>query len=602
MSSNSNDGGGPAPDGEPESFNNGGPAPDDQALRDVENIIDDIVNGIDISPKKSEKSENSEKSEKPDQSVKFFDFIDQTIDSAYICRNCIAFHPKLPILVMGSCKTHGAGPGSPAEYAEYVSVWDVTQPQKKQRNFEFDTCIQGTTHFSFDSTGEHLVIASENTHLQMFKVACVLGTDACEMGSEVKHKECIGGGCAAVPSYKKNPVKEKYSNLSLSSLRCFAVNPTASEYDILTGYFSEFCVDDSTTGIFLSCSRECEEINLSKQIPSEIVSWPRISSEYKIKSLAFCYKPSDIPGVIFATGYRVEHDKNFRPKGMVQLCHYVHGGDKSAQVFSKEYNTHREILSIACHPALPIIAVGTETRTLILKYNPSDINEKDLHLVYEIQGLQANSIAFHPSLPILAITSLTRISLWLCETVHKYRVKELHFDMGSTIECIAFHPNPELNYMAAVSRNKTRVWNIEPIVKQLLSENPFKVLITIFGDIANRLIQRFTTERHQIVFRPTLVKRILSRVLAKVFPDSVHITEDSLYDILKLFFIINPKAHTGIILKKMFPPSRGGGSNGGKTKRKKWTIKKLKTNNKMKKPISRKMKLRNKSVNRRNRK
>jgi WD40 repeat protein len=243
---------------------------------------------------------------------------------------------------------------------------------------------------------------------------------------------------------------------------------------------------------------------------------------------------------------------------------------------------------------LPIIAVVSEEQTQILKYNPFDINDKDLQMVHRIYGLQANSIAFHPSLPILAVTSLNRISLWLCEPVHKYRVKELHFDMGSTIECIAFHPNPELNYMAAVSRNRTRVWNIEPIIKQLLSENPFKILITIFGNIANTLIHRFTIEQQQIVFRPRFVRWILSRVLTTVFPEGVHITDDSLYDILKLFFIINPRDHTGIPLKTLFPPKRGGGSK--RMKRTKWTIKKLK------KPISRKMKIRNKSINRRNRK
>ena len=579
----SSDNGEPARDDESESFVNDEPSLDDQALSDVANIIDGIVNSIDVPPKKSKKHK---------QSVEFFDFNDETLNSAAICRNCIAFHPILPILVMGSCKeSNAAGPETPAEY---VSVWDVTKPYQKQRNLKFNTCTQVRTHFSFNSTGEYLVIASDNIHLQRFELADVLRTDgARELGTDVKPKECaIGGGCAAVP-YQRNIIKEDYYNLSLSSLRCFAVNPTASEYDILTGYFSDDMKSSSlyTTGIFLNSSSKCK--CKEPRVPLQIAAWAQIRANYKVKSLAFCYKPSDIPGVIFAAGYRVV--ENGIQSGMVHLCHYARGTDGITQNFSNDYNTRGEILSIACHPALPIIAVVSEEQTQILKYNPFDINDKDLQMVHRIYGLHANSIAFHPSLPILAVTSLNRISLWLCEPVHKYRVKELHFDMGSTIECIAFHPNPELNYMAAVSRNRTRVWNIEPIIKQLLSENPFKILITIFGNIANTLIHRFTIEQQQIVFRPRFVRWILSRVLTTVFPEGVHITDDSLYDILKLFFIINPRDHTGIPLKTLFPPTpkRGGGSK--RMKRKKWTIKKLK------KPISRKMKLRNKSINRRNR-
>ena len=577
----SSDNGGPARDDESESINNDEPSLDDQALSDVANIIDGIVKSIDVPPKKSKKHK---------QSVEFFDFNDETLDSKAICRNCIAFHPMLPILVMGSCKEYDAGPETPAEY---VSVWDVTKPHQKQRNLKFNTCTQVRTHFSFNSTGEYLVIASDNIHLQRFELADVLGTDgARELGTDVKPKECaIGGGCAAVP-YRRNIIKEDYYNLSLSSLRCFAVNPTASEYDILTGYFSDDMKSSSlyTTGIFLNSSSKCK--CKEPRVPLQIAAWAQIRANYKVKSLAFCYKPSDIPGVIFAAGYRVV--ENGIKSGMVHLCHYARGTDGITQNFSNEYVTRGEILSIACHPALPIIAVVSEEHTQILKYNPFDINDKDLQMVHRIYGLQANSIAFHPSLPILAVTSLNRISLWLCEPVHKYRVKELHFDMGSTIECIAFHPNPELNYMAAVSRNRTRVWNIKPIVKQLLSENPFKILITIFGNIANTLIHKFTIEQPQIVFRPRFVRWILSRVLTNVFPEGVHITDDSLYDILKLFFIINPTDHTGIQLKQLFPPKRGGGSK--RMKRKKWTIKKLK------KPISRKMKLRNKSINCHNRK
>ena len=512
MSSNSGNGG-PARDDDSESINNDEPSLDDQALSDVANIIDGIVNSIDGIVKSTDVLPT--KSKKHEQSVEFFDFNDETPNSTDICRNCIAFHPMLPILVMGSCKESTvAGPESPAEY---VSVWDVTKPHQKQRNLKFNTCTQVDTHFSFNSTGEYLVIVSDNIHLQRFELADVLlGTDgARELGTDVKPKECaIGGGCAAVP-YRRNIIKEDYYNLSLSSLRCFAVNPTASEYDILTGYFSDDMKSSSlyTTGIFLNSSRKCNE----QRVPLQIAAWAQIRANYKVKSLAFCYKPSDIPGVIFAAGYRVV--ENGIQSGMVHLCHYARGTDGITQNFSNDYNTRGEILSIACHPALPIIAVVSEEHTQILKYNPFDINDKDLQMViiYESHddSIAFDSIAFHPSLPILAVTSLNRISLWLCEPVHKYRVKELHFDMGSTIECIAFHPNPELNYMAAVSRNRTRVWNIEPIVKQLLSENPFKILITIFGNIANTLIDKFTIEQQQIVFRPRFVRWIIIKSINK---------------------------------------------------------------------------------------
>jgi hypothetical protein len=498
---------------------------------------------------------------------------DNTRGAAAISRNHIAFHPQLPMLVMGS---NGG----------YVSCWDVRKPKNPQINFNHGGECDNI-QFSFDSTGGRLMMACDKT-LKMFSV---------KRQREDMTLLTPAEPVSAIP-FDGNPeaVKRvKHPTLVASNLTCFAVNPASSKYDILTGYSTNTQLhhDKSrkqfTTGIILSCSSErCEEIT----------SWPRIPESYKIKSLAFCYKPPEIEGVVFATGYKcLDPTNSGTPKGMVQLCHHVPGtpsNPSSTESFTDEYTTDNEVTSISCHSRLPIIAVATGPITVILRYNPRSISD-GLSRVCDILK-SVNSVTFHPSLPILAIASSTKIELFFFNA-NSQCILPLKFDMNVPFDAVAFHPNPSLNYMAAVSRDSTYVWDISLIVRKLLSKNPFMAMMRIFGNIANTLIHRFTIEQHQIVFRPTLVKRILSRVLAKVFPEGVHITDDSLYDILKLFFIINPKDHTGIQLKKLFPPKRGGGSKRGtkRMKRTKWTIKKLK------KPISRKMKLRNKSINRRNR-
>jgi hypothetical protein len=519
---------------------------------------------------------------------------DKTRGAAAISRNHIAFHPQLPMLVMGS---NGG----------YVSCWDVTKPKKPQINFNHGVECDNT-QFSFDSTGGRLMMACDKT-LQMFSVK--------------RQREDMTLLTPAEPvsaiSFDGNPeaVKRvKHSTLVASNLTCFAVNPASSKYDILTGYSTNTPLhqDESrkqfTTGIILSCSSErCEEIT----------SWPGIPESYKIKSLAFCYKPPEIEGVVFATGYKcLDPENSGTPKGMVQLCHHVPGtpsNPSSTESFTDEYTTDNEVTSISCHSRLPIIAVATGPITVILRYNPRSISD-GLSRVCDILK-SVNSVTFHPSLPILAIASSTKIELFFFNA-NSQCILPLKFDMNVPFDAVAFHPNPSLNYMAAVSRGSTYVWDISLIVRKLLSKNPFMAMMRIFGNMVPMVIQRLTElelvqggDVDTIVLPVSVVKKILSRVVDKTFPADPRFTIDSLYDIMQLFFVINPIDSERLPfmgntknIRQLFSrkrPRRGGSmrrNTKNNMKTKKLNMKKRKT----KKTIMKKLKLRNKSVNRRNRK
>jgi hypothetical protein len=190
--------------------------------------------------------------------------------------------------------------------------------------------------------------------------------------------------------------------------------------------------------------------------------------------------------------------------------------------------------------------------------------------------------------------------------------------MNVPFDAVAFHPNPSLNYMAAVSRGSTYVWDISLIVRKLLSKNPFMAMMRIFGNMVPMVIQRLTElelvqggDVDTIVLPVSVVKKILSRVVDKTFPADPRFTIDSLYDIMQLFFVINPIDSERLPfmgntknIRQLFSrkrPRRGGSmrrNTKNNMKTKKLNMKKRKT----KKTIMKKLKLRNKSVNRRNRK